>query len=331
MGRIEDDIKKHTFSSLYLIMGDDVYLSSRYEKMLRLAILGSDGPSMNYAFFTGKDVNPVSVMDFARAVPMFAEKRMVVLENTDMVTSPSDAFRKFLKNIPDTAVVVIVQRSLKKTSSVYKTASKTGVVVDLDDKRTVNHRAMVESWLKEHNCTMDRDLIGYFLNRTGADTGLIERELSKLYDYKSDETPVVITRDDIDTMTTVSLEDKIFDMFSAALAGDADKTYMYYRDLLELKESGVKIVKLLTKQINDVFRTREQMRKKISPAQAARNMHMPEWRYKKITGAAGRISFARLMYLMNLGADLENDILTGRTDDKSAAENLIAACISAAE
>ena len=37
---------------------------------------------MNYRYFEGKNTNPKEIIDLAETLPFFAERRLIVLENT---------------------------------------------------------------------------------------------------------------------------------------------------------------------------------------------------------------------------------------------------------
>ncbi len=41
-----------------------------------------EGDTMNYRYFEGKNTNPKEIIDLAETLPFFAERRLIVLENT---------------------------------------------------------------------------------------------------------------------------------------------------------------------------------------------------------------------------------------------------------
>ena len=53
MKSIDEDIKKGSFQSVYLLYGEEAYLKKQYRQKLKLA-LSSEGDTMNTGIYEGK-------------------------------------------------------------------------------------------------------------------------------------------------------------------------------------------------------------------------------------------------------------------------------------
>lgn len=80
------------------------------------------------------------------------------------------------------------------------------------------------------------------------DIGRIEIELDKLSFVNSD-----INMDIISDLITPQAEDQIFEMIDGVAIKDKEKTFGIYYDLLELKESPIKIISLLYMKFKQLF------------------------------------------------------------------------------
>ena len=81
MKRIAQDIKEGRFSKIYLLYGEESYLRRQYRDNLRNALIPSDD-TMNISMFSGKDINVNEVADLTGTMPFFAERRVIIIENS---------------------------------------------------------------------------------------------------------------------------------------------------------------------------------------------------------------------------------------------------------
>ena len=77
---ISDDIKKGEFKSVYLLYGEEEYLKKQYRDRLKNAIVGDD--TMNYSYYDSDNASVKDIIDVCETLPFFAQKRLVIMENT---------------------------------------------------------------------------------------------------------------------------------------------------------------------------------------------------------------------------------------------------------
>ena len=83
MKSIDEDIKNGTFRTAYLLYGEEAYLKKTYRDKLKKA-LSTDGDTMNFAGFQGKDVAVNEVIDLSETLPFFAEHRLILIEDSGL-------------------------------------------------------------------------------------------------------------------------------------------------------------------------------------------------------------------------------------------------------
>jgi DNA polymerase-3 subunit delta len=66
---------------VYLLYGEEDYLKKQYKEKLRSAMLSPDD-TMNFAYYEGKGINVKEVIDLAETLPFFAERRLIIMEDT---------------------------------------------------------------------------------------------------------------------------------------------------------------------------------------------------------------------------------------------------------
>ena len=81
MKTIDEDIKSGQFKRVYLLFGEEAYLKHQYKRKLKQALVASDD-TMNFSSFEGKDTNPKAIIDLAETLPFFADRRLILIENS---------------------------------------------------------------------------------------------------------------------------------------------------------------------------------------------------------------------------------------------------------
>ena len=119
---ISDDIKKGEFKSVYLLYGEEEYLKKQYRDRLKNAIAGDD--TMNYSYYDSDNASVKDIIDVCETLPFFAQKRLVIMENTGFLKSSNDELADYIKHIPDYLVVVMVEKDVDKRNKVYKAGDR---------------------------------------------------------------------------------------------------------------------------------------------------------------------------------------------------------------
>ena len=114
MQTLNQDIKEHTFRPVYLIFGEETFLRNSYKNRLRDAVAGED--TMNTAGFEGKGLDVQELVRLADTMPFFAERRLILVENSGFFKSAPDILVQYLPSMPDTTCLVFVESEVDKRS-----------------------------------------------------------------------------------------------------------------------------------------------------------------------------------------------------------------------
>ena len=113
MKSLNEDIKTGNFKSVYLLYGEEAYLKKQYKDKITKAIF-PDGDTVNYAYYEGKGINPGELIDLAETMPFFAERRLIVVENSGFFKNACPDLADYIKTMPDTACFVFVENEADK-------------------------------------------------------------------------------------------------------------------------------------------------------------------------------------------------------------------------
>ncbi len=109
--QINEDITKGSFKPCYLVYGDEAYLRNQNKEKLKKALLGS-ADAMNLAYYEGAGLNPGEIIDMAETLPFFADRRVIVVENSGFFKTGCPELADYLKSQSETTAFLFVESAI---------------------------------------------------------------------------------------------------------------------------------------------------------------------------------------------------------------------------
>ncbi len=316
---INNHIKNKEFKPVYLLYGSEDYLKKQYKQKLKVALLGN-GDEMNYSYFEGKDIDVDKVIGFANTMPFFAERRVVIIENSGLFKSASE-LGEYLPTMPDTTVIVFVENEIDKRNKLYKAVNQLGAVAEMNGMDERSLKVWIASRLKNDGKKITEQTVDYFLNKTGTDMETINSELEKLISYALDHE--VITYEDVDEVVTTQVTNQIFAMIDAIGSKRQKQALALYYDLLALKEKPMTILFLITRHFNNLLQVNELYKDGYDKGSIAKKIGVPPFAVGKYIAQGRNFSSDILMEALKSSIDIEEQVKTGRLNEKIGVELLI--------
>lgn len=327
MKTIDTDIKTANFKHIYLFYGEEAYLKKQYRDKLRNALTGeaagiSGGANdMNFTSFEGKDINPKEVIAMAETLPFFAERRMILIENSGFFKHSCDELAEYLLQLAPTTYLLFVEDEVDKRSRMYKTVKKEGTVTEFSTQTEELLTRWILSRIKKEGKNITAPVMRLFLGRTGLDMGNIDSELEKLLCYTLDKD--VIEAEDVELLVTEQLTNRIFEMVNAIAEHNQKKALALYDDLLALKEPPMRIMYLITRQFHILLSIRNMAGKGLDQKTMAQKAGIPPFAVKRNLAQAKGFTPEGLLCALQEGVELEEAVKTGRMNDRLAVELFI--------
>lgn len=319
MQTLNQDIKEHNFKKFYLLYGEEAFLKNSYKNRLKEAIIGDD--TMNFSAFEGKGLDVDEVMRLADTMPFFAERRLILVENSGFFKSASDALASYLPSMPDTTCMVFVEDEVDKRNKLYKRVKELGYVSEMTRQDTAQLARWAGGILAKEGKKITGRTMELFLSMTGDDMENIRMELEKLINYTLGRD--VITNEDVQAICTVHVTSKIFDMISAIANRQTRKAMDLYEDLLTLKEPPMRILFLIARQFNQILQVKEMMAKGADRGTIASRLKMQPFVVGKTIPQAKQFSREQILSYVTLCVEAEEAVKSGRLQDRLAVELLI--------
>lgn len=230
-------------SNLYLFFGEEKYdLEQRVEKIKKNFANLEVGLNM---FFLNKE-NIDELPSLIQGVTFFGSEKLIIIKDTGLKFNID-----LLNDLDEEITVIIIEDSVDKRISEYKKLSKMAECVEfkhLDQKQMVDYIITI---LKKCNLNISLEDAQYLQSVCGESKSNNINELQKLSIYL--EPGSTVTKEIIDTVCSKTLNAKIFDVLSLIVNRKVNQALLQLDELLEQKESVVKIYIMLYKQIKQMY------------------------------------------------------------------------------
>lgn len=320
MKSLNEDLKTGKFSRIYLLYGEESYLKRQYKEKLKCAMIPPED-TMNYAYYEGKGTNVKEVIDLAETLPFFAERRLIVMEDTGFFKNASPELADYVKEIPETTYMIFIESEIDKRGKLYKAVKEKGRIVELRRQDESTLLKWVAGNVKRENKQITESSIRFFLTKVGTDMESIQKELEKLFCYTLDKSEITV--EDIEAICTTQTTNQIFDMVNAVAEKKQRKALDYYYDLIALKEPPMRILFLLARQFRLLLEVKEMDKRGYARKEIASKAELNPFVVRKYQEQAKAFSIEELRSIIEDSVETEEFVKTGRLSDVLGVELFI--------
>ena len=216
---------------------------------------------------------------------------------------------------------MFVEKDVDKRNKLFKTVSSLGYAANMTapDERTLIR--WISGILKKEQRFMREDAMRHFLERIDTDMENIRRELDKLVVYTDGAQEITVG--DIDEVCTVYTESQVFDMVRSVAEKQQSKALELYYDLIAQKEAPMRILYWITRQFNQLYQIKDLQSKGYPDHVIAERMGVRDFVVRKNKTLCQRFSLEELRKSIQICVEREEDVKTGRLNDRMAVELLI--------
>lgn len=317
---IQEDIKNGTYKQAYLLCGEESYLKIQYKQKLLKGLMPQED-TMNFHHFTGKGIEVKELIDLAETMPFFADRRILLLEDTGFFKNKCEELAEYMQNLPDYLCMIFVEEDVDKRSKMYKAVKAVGRIGEFQkqDEKTLSRWAA--GMLGREGKRITQKNMELFLTKTGTDMGNIRMELEKLITYTGDRD--VVTQEDIEAVCITQTTNKIFEMVRAVTDKNQKRALELYNDLLTLKEPPMRILFLLAKQYRQLLLTKKMAEEGMAQPEIAAKLGVPSFVARNVAACARSYTVQDLEQAVEDFVDAEEAVKTGRLGDVLSVELLI--------
>lgn len=261
----------------YFIGGtDDRRKRTVAEKIIKITTEGGTGFDTHR--FSG-NVSADTVADAAFEITFGGGRRCIVCEDIPFSSMGESEYKKFEQLITEVSamggstvlvfVFYTVETDSKKDSKPKEeggTGKKnrieslrrlidrsSGGVIKCENPTQAEICTIIEKTCAKYKCSIPRDLCVYMTERCGSDSALLMNEARKVAEYKGSG---IISKSDIDLMTSPTPDARVFDLFTKISARDRKGAFLVLEELREMGEPPNLVLSILSSAYTDLFRAK---------------------------------------------------------------------------
>ena len=176
------DLEARRFSPIYILMGEESYYIDKISDYIATHVLKPEERDFNQNIVFGADVTASQIVDSAKAYPMMAEKRVVIVKESQNLKG-TEALEKYFKNPVASTILVLCHKngSIDKRKKIIPSAQAGGGVI-FESKKLYECElpGFIETYLRQHQVTIEPKAAQMIADHVGADLNRLTSELDKL-------------------------------------------------------------------------------------------------------------------------------------------------------
>ncbi len=334
-------IKRGVFHPVYLFYGEEGYLREQAVNSLIEFFLREGGSDFNVDLIDGEKAVPGDIAASAETLPLFAERRLVVVKNPPFFKAAKRAGReapedtgdlpatggetvllKYLKApLPSTVLVFNTGEPVDKRKRIFKAVKEAGKAVDFTPLR----RADLARWLTQKAGKAGRKFAGRaldeMLDAVGPSLQKLSVEFEKLLNYT--EQSGVIAPEDVRRLCPPVLEDNIFAIVDAVGNRRCGEALSGIQDMLAAKEPPLKILSMITRQFRLLLQVHDLAGRGCPPREIASRLKVHPYVAQKISAQCKNYSRERLLRAFRDLLEVDVAVKTGGLEFYPAVEHFI--------
>jgi DNA polymerase-3 subunit delta len=332
MKNIKNDIKTGEYKRVYLLYGSENYLKQLYSDKLKKALIPDDD-NMNLTVIRGDSFDFNEFKSMCDTMPFFADRRLVLVNRCGKFKlskkdgsdddkkdkeSGKDPFADYLREIPDTTVVVFVEDEADKRGRAFKAVKETGYVCEMNSLDEKDLLLWIGTEFKAIGKSISAATASYLTEWSGTDMGNLKIEIEKLGFFALDRPS--IEKSDIESICTRQLKAVIFDLTDAIAAGDKHRALRVYDELNALRQPIQLTWRMLIKHYTQLLVTKELKAAGRSADEITRTLSVHPFVTQKLMRQVGSFKTSAIRRKLEFGVQLEQDFKVGKIDEKNIVE-----------
>jgi DNA polymerase-3 subunit delta len=335
---ISDVFQKANFYPVYLIYGSETFLINQMLKKMYRALISDEVGDFNYERLDGPAVSPAQVAASASTLPVFAEKRLVVVRDAPWFSGSKgeengkdlvQPLITYLENpSPSTCLVMVAHEKIDSRRKIVKMIQKVGQVIEYAPLKGTELNRWIESEVKQRGKTIEKPALEYLSLAAGNTLAILNQEIEKAVIYIGEASKITFG----DVVETVSRSShlSVFDVIDAVAKKRSLSAVLCLREILKSGEPEIKILALLARQVRIMLQIQVLNKKGYTANQISSDLGIHPFVAKKGSEQCRNFSSRELVTALELLLETDVSIKTGKGNPSSLLETVVLKMCSSA-
>ncbi len=267
------DLKAQHIAPVYLFYGEEDFLIKQFAAAVQKAVLQPGDEDFNLDIFYGNETDGAAIVNAAMSFPMMAEKRLVVVRDIHHLNDSSmQLIAKYAEKPSESTCLCLTASKLNGTKSAVKKLKQFSK--SLEAKRLYDNQipGWIQTHVKNRGYSITEEAAGLLHINVGNSLRRISSEIDKIELLKKDDKKIVV--EDIEAIVGSTKEFNVFEFCDSVAAKELEKSLRIVNRLLELGESPIGVLVMLTRHYTILTKTKEMLIKKASKGDMAKSLQV---------------------------------------------------------
>lgn len=329
---IINSINRGVLSPVYLFYGAEPFLINQAVDALYRYLVPEGIGDFNYEKLDGSLVSPAQVVDSAGILPVFAEKRLVVVNHVPWFSAVKgeeasqdhniDYLLSYLNNpSPTTCLVLVAGEKIDSRRKIVKAAQKTGQLIEFAPLKGGDLSKWIGERFRGYGKKVERSVIEYLSVAVGSNLSLLVGEIDKVTSFVGTSANVSLA----DVSKTVSKSSilSVFQVVDAVGNREASNAVSLIREIIKTGESEIKIMSLLARQLRIMLRAKIMTGNGIRESEIANELNIHPFVVRKGLEEARNFSPEELVRGLEILLDADVALKTGKGEPLALLETAV--------
>ena len=268
---LKESIKKETYRNLYLLFGEEEYLTKYYTNTLIAKILKNNYNDFNFYKFNDSTFDINKIYDCIEIIPFTSDKKCILISNVNIENIDSDNMQKLnntLSNIPDTTTIIFMQTDdniknpkTTKWSAFTKSVNPLGDIVEFKKLDQNALEQQIIQWCEKLNSKISLNNTKKLIEYCGENLNNLKNQIKKLTSLCYNQE---ITTYAIESLADRKLESSAFELAKLIIAEKYQAAYKKLNTLISKKEEPILILSAISSSYIDIYRMKIAIQSKVN-------------------------------------------------------------------
>ena len=299
----------------YVLYGSEEYLIN---KRITEIISGSVKMQDSVTYLDMKDVSVEFALEEAQMIPLFEDKKVIVMRHSSFFSSKSEKGNELEQLIdycsvsnPQTDLIIVADDGIderKKSVKELRSLLKFEEFKPLDE---MDRKQYVTGFIKKNSINISDTAKSYLLSILPNDMRAIQGELEKLALYDG-----VVDESIIRMLVARPLEDDVFKLVNAVVSRNMKQALLIWQDFLVLNKEPLALIGALASQFRFCYQVSALKLEGYSEHEIASKLECKPYRVTKTMESIRSASPDRFLRYLNELSILDTGIKSGKIDKK---------------
>ena len=322
---ITKDIKAGIMDKPLFFYGSETYLINWAVELIVKKFINPISKELDFVMIEESDSNIDNVKFVCESIPMFSEKRVIVLNDFKGI---NETFVKYISALPETCQLIIISNDIDRKSKLYKEASKYWKEYNFDSLEESDLKKFIEKRFKASGKIIKKSLITQIVNMSG----YYDKESKyNLYNLENDLKKIILSSHNIDieqshVIDSISgnVETNVYKMIDAVSSNNKDEAFEMLHNILHTGENLYYILAVIIGQFETILEVKELREEGNSLSQMQKILGIHEFRIKKAMSSGEKFSKNNIKETLIKLYEVDRNIKNGFLEGSLALEMIIA-------